>query len=315
MRIVYLVLVMMISSFVAPARAHEIGMLDLTLTESSPGLFQWTFGTPLNGQRSKPEVTPVWPEGCVEENQTLRCSEGLVGHLGINGLGQSYSVAILRIHWQKGEETVHTLTVHRANVPVFGGPSDSRAWDDVAKAYFFLGIEHILTGSDHLLFVISLLCLVGFHRQLLATITAFTLAHSITLILSALGWLTIRSMPTEACIALSIVFVASEAISGKETLTKRWPMLVAFVFGLVHGLGFAGALKDTGLPDQHLPAALLTFNLGVEAGQVLVLAVASLVTLTSRRLGAGERLRRWLLYGVGAVATYWSLARLTLLFG
>lgn len=125
-RIACLAFVMMVSGVGTPSQAHEIGMLDLTLVESSPGLFQWKWGAPIKLQRDQQEVTPVWPEDCVEENQTLRCGNGLVGHIGMNGLGQSYSVAILRIQWQKGEETVHTLTVNNANVEVFGGPNDLR---------------------------------------------------------------------------------------------------------------------------------------------------------------------------------------------
>ena len=135
-----------------------------------------------------------------------------------------------------------------------------------------LGVEHILSGIDHLLFVVALLFLVGFNRQLVWTITAFTLAHSLTLASAALGWLTLRSPPVEATIALSIVLVAGEALHKRETLARRLPALVAFLFGLVHGLGFAGALSEIGLPQNHLATALLTFNLGVELGQLVAVA-------------------------------------------
>src|SRR6185369_5960648 len=123
----------------------------------------------------------------------------------------------------------------------------------------------------------ALLFLVGFNRRLVTTITAFTLAHSFTLALSALGWLTLRSPPVEATIALSIMLVAGEALHKQATLARRWPALVAFLFGLVHGLGFAGALKEIGLPENHLSVALLTFNVGVEMGQLLVVGLAYLV--------------------------------------
>src|SRR4029079_9865073 len=133
----------------------------------------------------------------------------------------------------------------------------------IARAYLVLGIEHILSGYDHLLFVAGLLFLVGFRRRLIGTITAFTLAHSLTLALSVFGLVTLRSPPVEASIAISIVLVASEALREKDTLARRLPALVSFLFGLVHGLGFAGALKEVGLPERHLPLALLGFNVGV----------------------------------------------------
>ena len=132
-----------------------------------------------------------------------------------------------------------------------------------------------------------MLFLVGFNRRLVATITAFTLAHSLTLALSALGWLTLRSPPVEATIALSIVLVAGEALHRRPTLSRRWPALVAFLFGLVHGLGFAGALKEIGLPEHHLPLALLTFNVGVELGQLAVVGVGVARAACAAALAAG----------------------------
>jgi len=175
-----------------------------------------------------------------------------------------------------------------------------------------LGVEHILTGYDHLTFVLALLLLVGFNKRLLLTITAFTAAHSLTLAISALGLLTLRPPPVEATIALSIMLVAGEALHEGQTLSKRWPAVVAFLFGLVHGLGFAGALKEIGLPQQHLAVALLTFNVGVELGQLLVVAIAfAIYQALSRQpqLGA-TRARRPALYAIGSVAAYWSIARI-----
>ena len=142
------------------------------------------------------------------------------------------------------------------------------------------------------------------------TVTAFTLAHSLTLALSALGWLALRSPPVEATIALSIVLVACEALRKEATLSRRWPALVAFIFGLVHGLGFAGALKEIGLPQNHLSVALLTFNLGVEAGQLLVVGLALLIY---RAVAARPRFalaRAPALYAIGAIAAYWSIGRI-----
>jgi len=186
---------------------------------------------------------------------------------------------------------------------------------EIASAYTVLGVEHILSGIDHLLFVAGLLFLVGFRRRLVWTITAFTAAHSLTLASAALGWLTLRSAPVEACIALSIVLVASEALNKKITIAQRWPMLVAFLFGLVHGLGFAGALKDIGLPENHLLVALLTFNLGVEAGQLMAVAVAWLLWRVAIRWPRLTKLRTVLLYGIGSVAAFWSWLRVMAIFG
>jgi hydrogenase/urease accessory protein HupE len=178
-----------------------------------------------------------------------------------------------------------------------------------------LGIEHILSGIDHLFFVISLLLLVGFRRQLLATITLFTVAHSLTLAASALGALTLRPPPVEAVIALSIVLVSAEALSQKDTLTRQWPGVVAFVFGLIHGLGFAGALKEIGLPEQHANMALLTFNVGVEAGQLAVIALAWLMVLASRRFTWTPTARQVILYVIGSISVFWTLSRIAVITG
>ena len=180
---------------------------------------------------------------------------------------------------------------------------------EIATAYGALGVEHILTGFDHLLFVIALLFLVGFGRRLLWTITAFTAAHSLTLGLSALGWITLRRPPVEAAIALSIVLVAAEALHTRETLSRRWPALVALLFGLVHGLGFAGALEEIGLPQNHLLVALLTFNLGVEAGQLLVVGLAWGLYRLAKDRPQWVPARVAALYAIGAVAAYWSIDR------
>jgi hypothetical protein len=160
------------------------------------------------------------------------------------------------------------------------------------------------------LFVICLLFLVGFNRRLVWTITAFTLAHSITLAGSMLGVITLRSNPVEAVIALSIVLAAYEALTHRQTLTHRLPALVAFVFGLVHGLGFAGVLTEIGLPEHHFTLALATFNLGVEIGQLATVMVAYALTRLLKRVEWAAAARRPALYAIGTVATYWSIERL-----
>jgi len=300
----------------AGACAHEMTMADLSMREVAPKEFVWAWGVPGKNTPISQDLTPVWPEGCVADARTVRCGErGLAGSLAVKGIGKNYSAVILRITWQGEQRSTFTLTKNQPAARLFGSARDERdAWQ-VAQTYAVLGIEHILSGIDHLLFVLSLLFLVGFRRQLLATITLFTVAHSLTLAASALGALTLRPPPVEAVIALSIVLVCAEALSQKDTLTRRWPGIVAFVFGLVHGLGFAGALKDIGLPEQHANIALLTFNLGVEAGQLLVIGLAWLVVLASRRFAWTADARRVILYGIGSISVFWTLSRIAVIAG
>jgi len=183
---------------------------------------------------------------------------------------------------------------------------------EVAVAYVVLGFEHIMGGLDHLVFVLAMLFLVGFNRQLVWTISAFTVGHTVSLASAATGWLTLRPGPVEVCIALSIVLVASEALGQRKTLSRQWPALVAFLFGLVHGMGFAGALKEFGLPENHMLVGLLTFNLGVEAGQMLTVAAAwGLLRLATRFWPGVTKMGPVVLYGVGSIGAYWSFARLT----
>jgi hydrogenase/urease accessory protein HupE len=300
----------------AGACAHEMTMADLSMREVTPKEFVWAWGVPGKNTPISQDLTPVWPEGCVGDARTVRCGErGLAGSLAVKGIGKNYSAVILRITWQGEQRSTFTLTQNQSAVRLFGAARDERdAWQ-VAQTYAVLGVEHILGGIDHLLFVLSLLFLVGFRRQLLATITLFTVAHSLTLAASALGALTLRPPPVEAVIALSIVLVCAEALSQKDTLTRRWPGIVAFVFGLVHGLGFAGALKDIGLPEQHANIALLTFNLGVEAGQLVVIALAWLVLLATRRFTWTASARRVILYGIGSLSVFWTLSRIAVIAG
>jgi hydrogenase/urease accessory protein HupE len=226
-------------------------------------------------------------------------------------VGKRYSAAIVKIFWLDGQASVYTLTSGQPTAQLFGSAADRRGRGEIARAYIVLGVEHILSGVDHLLFVIGLLFLVGFRRRLVGTITAFTLAHSLTLACSVFGWITLRPPPVEAAIAMSIVLVASEALRKEETLARRLPALVSFLFGLVHGLGFAGALKDVGLPQNHLPFALLSFNVGVEIGQLMVVLAAFLLVRAPlpQRWFIGAR--RPALYAVGIVAAYWSWSRIS----
>jgi hydrogenase/urease accessory protein HupE len=189
---------------------------------------------------------------------------------------------------------------------------------EVVKTYTVLGIEHILTGFDHLLYVLGMLLLVSGWRRIVATMTAFTATHSLTLTAAALGWVHVPQPPVEACIALSILFVAREIVQvhrGRPSITARWPWVVSFTFGLMHGFGFAGALAEVGLPQSSIPIALLFFNVGVEIGQLLF--VAAVLTVIAVGWRAAQRLRlpqpAWLWrlapYAIGGLASFWLVQR------
>ncbi len=189
---------------------------------------------------------------------------------------------------------------------------------EVVQTYTTLGIEHILMGFDHLLFVLALVILVRSTRRLVGTITAFTVAHSLTLVAATMGWVHVAAPPVEAAIALSIVFVAGEIIrarQGSPGLTQRYPWVVAFSFGLLHGLGFASALAEVGLPQLSIPVALLCFNVGVEIGQLMfiavVLALIAIGRVVARRMAFPQVRWMWRLppYAIGGVASYWVVER------
>lgn len=292
------------------ASAHEMSMAEMELREVARGEFLWQWTA--SGTRPAAEVlTPVWPEGCRAEANALHCgAAGMRGTLSMEGAGKRYSAVMVKVFWLGGESRVYTITAGQPEVRLYGSAEDDRGMGEIAWAYTLLGVEHILTGFDHLAFVLALLFLVGFRRRLVLTITAFTLAHSLTLASSALGWLTLRGPPVEATIALSIMLVAGEALRDRQTLSRRWPALVAFLFGLVHGLGFAGALKEIGLPQNHLSVALLTFNVGVELGQLAVVGLAYAVYRTIAKWPRSGVMREPALYAIGSVAAYWAVGRI-----
>ncbi|HKX44609.1 MAG TPA: HupE/UreJ family protein [Burkholderiaceae bacterium] len=304
-----LVAVLLIALSAGTAVAHEATMAEMELRETVHGEFLWQWTATNRGIPD--DLIPAWPDGCQGDGSMLRCGDaGLRGTFAMQGVGQSYSAALVKVYWLDGQSRVYTLTTAQPTVQLYGTADDRRGMGEIAWAYTVLGVAHILSGIDHLMFVVSLLFLVGFNRRLVATITAFTVAHSLTLASSALGWLTLRSPPVEATIALSIVLVAAEALHRRPTLSRRWPALVAFLFGLVHGLGFAGALQQIGLPQNHLLVALLTFNVGVELGQLLVVALAYLLARTLLRAPMFARARTVALYAIGSVAAWWSIARI-----
>ena len=231
----------------------------------------------------------------------------------VHGLQATMTDVLVRIALTDGRVVSRLL---RPDAPsfVFGPETAGPA----AGGYFVLGVKHILFGIDHLLFVLALVLIVRGVPLLVKTITAFTVAHSITLALATLGFVKIPSAPVEAIIALSIVFVASEIVRswrGERGLTERAPWIVAFTFGLLHGFGFAGALSQVGLPQNDIPLALLLFNIGVEAGQLAFVAVvlAILAVVRRIRLPALEWARLAPPYAIGTVAMFWVIQRIAAL--
>lgn len=315
MRALHLLMIALLALISNAVFAHEMSMAEMEVRETAPGEFLWQW-TASGSRPASMELTPVWPDSCTMDANMLRCGDaGLRGTLKVDGVGQRYSAAVVKIFWLDGQSRVFTLTAGQPDVQLYGSAEDRRGMGEIASAYIVLGVEHILGGFDHLMFVLALLFLVSFNRRLVLTISAFTLAHSLTLALSALGLLALRSPPVEATIALSIMLVAAEALNKEQTLSRRWPAAVAFLFGLVHGLGFAGALADIGLPQNHLFVALLTFNVGVELGQLLVVAVAYVLYRAFATRPKFLAVRTPALYAIGGIAAYWSIGRVVSIVG
>ena len=286
-------------------RAPALGEYALALTPhlSGGGLE----GPPAEQTATPQTLTRIWripSGGAAVSGQTLR----------IEGLQRTLTDVFVRVHWRRGDETVALLKpLHNEMLltPATGAGA-------AIREYFRLGVHHIWTGYDHLLYLAGLMLLVRRPRALLAVVTAFTAAHSLTLALSVLGWVKLPPAPVEAAIALSILFVAVELCRGARgdtDLAHRRPWLVAFLFGLLHGFGFAGALRAVGLPEDAIAAPLLLFNLGIEAGQLLfVAAVLMLYGLLVRRApGARPLIGRFAPLAIGGLAAWWLIERVAVL--
>ena len=307
------------------AFGHEVRPAYLELKEESPGLFNVLFKTPMRGdarlaldvsfsgrvQKATPVISRMTDDAMV---QTWRLSavESLAGQeLRIDGLSNTMTDALVRIEFADGREWIERLTPGTPGAII---PAGQSGWM-VVVTYLKLGVEHIILGVDHLLFVLALILIAPNLRELIKAITAFTAAHSITLAAATLGFVHVPPKPVEATIALSIVLVAAEALHGQRTLSRSWPALVAFLFGLVHGLGFAGALREIGLPQQHLSIALLTFNAGVEIGQLFVVTLAFGLYRALARWPTFVMARTPALYAIGTIAAYWSFGRVITILG
>ena len=300
------------------ARSHDLDSASLSLTEVGGGRFLVLWRASSRTLQEDLSTAVIFPRPCRLQGAELACgTSGLVGSIEFPWIEGTVTRAVVDIEWQNGTRLLRVVTPSCPSLRVYGLPASGwRALEPVLVDYTKLGVAHILTGFDHLLFVVALALLVRRGRQLLVTITAFTLAHSLSLAVTVLGLVRVPSAPVEASIALSIVLVCAECLRPVDSLTRRAPWAVAFAFGLLHGLGFASALLELGVPEQHVPSALLGFNLGVELGQLGIIAVvtASRRIVTSVRLER-DGLRRGLIYAMGSIAAYWSIDRIGAVFG
>ena len=309
--------------------AHEVRPAYLELRQNGPETYDVLWKVPGQGEDLRLGLYVELPGGCSKsveprasmangaytERWSVKCVGGLTGGtIHIAGLAATLTDVLVRLERLDGTTQVGRLTPSAPSTMVEAAPSTFA----VARTYFVLGVEHILLGVDHLLFVLALSILVKGTRRLVVTVTAFTLAHSLTLAAATLGYVRAPGPPIEAVIALSIVFIAAEIVRtrrGEAGLAERFPWLVAFAFGLLHGFGFAGALSEVDLPQSAVPAALLCFNLGVEFGQLafiaFVLAVVALAQRGVRRIGALQPTWAWRIppYTIGGVAAFWVVQR------
>lgn len=318
------------------AGAHEVRPAYLQIDQDGPQHFVVTWKQPALGDiaiRLKPHLTNGWLEQPPSEqfatptvlirswSVNTRAPDPISGQtLTVEGLDQTITDVLVQANLADGRRLEAIVRPdHPSLVLTFAS-----AGGLPVPAYLVLGVQHILTGTDHLMFVLGLLLLVGIRWRLLEAITAFTVAHSITLALAALGLVQAPSAVVEALVALSIVFVAAELAHGlngaKGGVTRRYPWLIAFTFGLLHGLAFAGALAEVGLPKDAIPASLFLFNVGVEAGQLMFVAAAILVILALRHLwprvpANWKAFSQWIPpYAIGCFATYWFIERVAFAF-
>jgi hydrogenase/urease accessory protein HupE len=316
--------------FVPCGYADEFRPAYLQLTQIDETTYDVLWKIPAIDENTTLRVKPVFPAGtetvgsvrssfagnAAAQRWRIRVAGGLAGkRVTFTGLADTRTDALVRLDRVDGTTQLGRVLTVDPRIDIGASPGAL----EVVRTYTLLGIEHILTGFDHLLFVLALLILVNGKVRLIATVTAFTLAHSVTLALATLGVLHVPGPPVEAMIALSIVFVAAEIVharQGRPGLSQRFPWLVAFVFGLLHGLGFAGALAEVGLPPLSIPTALLCFNVGVELGQLIfIAAVFGLVGIVRSIAGsvrAPQPVWLWRIppYLIGGIASYWVIERL-----
>lgn len=308
-----------------PAAADELRPGYMAFTQHSATDWSLAWKLPMRGGLT-PQSSPLLPKGCalgetpqrmiaggaVETRAQVRCTGNVAGgEIGMSAMAASQTDILVRVAPLGRPVQALRLTADQPTATIAAKPG---RWQ-VAKTYFIIGVEHILFGYDHLLFVVSLVLLLSGFWTIAKAVTAFTVAHSITLIGTTMGLMGLPQAPVEAVIALSIMFLAEEIVKkgpGAPRLSQRLPWLVAFIFGLLHGFGFAGALREVGLPESDVPTALLTFNLGVEAGQLLIVFAAMLVVEMLRRFAgsANQPVIKFATYAIGITASFWFIERI-----
>ncbi len=325
MRQFFSIIILLLIAFVGSAAGDEVrpGYLELKTSDGKVYAIKWK--VPMKGDRVL-SMKPVLPASCRERTPQSRsavrgamithwsvlCENGLAeGRIAINGLENTSTDVLVRLAQQDGSTQMVRLTPGETSFQVAAETSTL----EIVQIYTELGIEHILLGIDHLLFVFALLLIVKGLKRLAGTITAFTIAHSITLAAATLGYVHVPQAPVEAVIALSILFLATEVIhgiQGKVGLAERSPWLVAFLFGLLHGLGFAGALAEIGLPEHSIPLALLFFNVGVEFGQLIFVILVMALGWMLQRIAQQKALhigKVAVSYTIGGLASFWLIER------
>jgi len=326
MRRLIVCLLLALVAYPAVVPADEIRPALLELSEREGGWIDVTWKVPMRGDRTL-ALRPALPEffesatppagrpvagAWVEYSSYRTGGKPLTGStLSVDGLLGLSTDVLVRVRLLDGTEHSAVLRASNTTFTIPAQPSKG----EVALSYWQMGTIHILEGVDHLLFLLVLLLIVTGIWPLLKTVTAFTVAHSLTLALATLGVVNIPPAPTEAVISLSIVLLAVEAVrkfSGELTMAERYPWIVAFTFGLVHGLGFAGALSEIGIPQNEVPLALLMFNVGVETGQVMFVVAVSLLLEGLRRLHspAATAAMRAAPYAIGGLAAFWTIQRI-----
>ena len=306
---------------------HELRPAYLELKQTASEVYDVSWKVPARGPEKRLSLTVEFPDNCKVIGKTssqyskgswkdrfsIQCDGGLHGNIiVIDGLTATLTDVLVRLEFLDGLSQVYHVTPSDPKLIV---AAEQNALE-ITRVYLFLGIQHIWSGVDHLLFVLGLLILIQNWGPLIGAITAFTVAHSFTLAAATLGFVHVPSPPVEACIALSVVFVAREIIRRNEgdiSLSETYPWIVAFVFGLLHGFGFAGALAETGLPLYDIPLALLFFNVGVEVGQILFVVLGLLVLHFTRKALSTQKkpMEQVIAYSIGGLSAFWVLERVS----
>jgi len=324
-----LVAVAMLLAAAVPSRADEFKPGYLQLTQIDHETFDVLWKIPAIDEFTTLKVKPQFPggtealtelrstfsRGVTVQRWRIRVPDGLDGKaILFSQLSETRIDVLARLVRLDGTVQLERILPVNARFVARTSPGQR----EVVTTYTVLGIEHILTGFDHLLYVLAMLILVRGWRRIVVTMSAFTATHSLTLTAATLGWVQVPQPPVEACIALSIIFVAREIVQarrGRAGLTARWPWAVSFTFGLMHGFGFAGALAQVGLPVGAIPAALLFFNVGVELGQLIFVASVLASIAAGRYLAQRFQWRQpdWLWrvapYAIGGLASFWLVER------